>query len=69
MTPLKCDEKNERCRLEDSFSFPENQRVYPDDEYCLARDRMLIEKLHAINIEEEYRQLVDEATSWKDFSG
>jgi hypothetical protein len=44
MQPLTCSENNLRCRLEDSFSRPENQRMCPEDAYVAEHERILTEK-------------------------
>lgn len=49
---------SERRRLEDSYSLPENQRHYPDDDYVETLEKELIEKWHRKNIAEEMERLV-----------
>jgi hypothetical protein len=51
------DEKERRCRLEDSFSFPENQRKYPDDSYVLEHEKEVIERWHLKNAKEEWDRI------------
>jgi hypothetical protein len=46
MNPTMHDEKEQRCRLEDSFSLPENQRKYPDDPYAFEHEKEVIAKWH-----------------------
>jgi hypothetical protein len=53
MTPTIHDEKEQKSRLEDSFSFPENQRKYPDDSYAFEHEKEVIEKWHRKNISKE----------------
>jgi hypothetical protein len=44
MQPLTCSENNLRCRLEDSFSRAENQRLCPEDAYVAEHEKVLMEK-------------------------
>lgn len=58
MNPTIHDEKEQRSRLEDSFSIPENQRKYPDDPYVLEHEKEAIEKWHRRNDREEWEKLI-----------
>jgi hypothetical protein len=42
-------EKTGRCRFEDSFSLPENQRRNPEDSFVMEREKALLEKWHQKN--------------------
>jgi hypothetical protein len=58
MNPTMHEEKDCRCRLEDSFSIPENQRKYPDDDYAFEHEKEVIEKWHRRNDREEWEKLI-----------
>jgi hypothetical protein len=49
MNPTTCDKSKARCRFEDSFSLPENQRINPDDPYAFEHEKKVLEKWHQKN--------------------
>jgi hypothetical protein len=57
MNPTMNDEKECKCRLEDSFSLPENQRKYPDDDYAFEHEKEILEKWHRKNRSEEWKRI------------
>jgi hypothetical protein len=57
MNPTIHEEKKCRCRFEDSFSLPENQRKYPDDDYAIEHEREALEKWHRKNLSEEWENI------------
>jgi hypothetical protein len=58
MYPILDEEPTCCKRLEDSYSFPENQKKYPDDEFMMEHEKKIIEKWHKKNISEEIEKLV-----------
>lgn len=58
MKPATCDERKVRCRFEDSFSLPENQRKCPDDPYAFEHEKVLLVKWHQKNDSETLEKMV-----------
>jgi hypothetical protein len=53
------NERTKRCRFEDSFSLPENQRKNPDDPYALEHEKTVLEKWHKKNDTEALEKIIN----------
>jgi hypothetical protein len=58
MNPTTGFEKEERHRLEDSYSLPENQRIYPDDPYAFEHEQEILKKWHKRNDEKKLEEML-----------
>jgi hypothetical protein len=59
MNPTLFEEKSPKssCRLEDSFSLPENQRKNPEDPFMLEHEKEVVSKWHEKNYCEDLKKL------------
>lgn len=57
MNPTIHEEKEHKCRLEDSYYFPENQRRNPDDDYVCEHEKEILEKWHQKNLRDEWEHI------------
>jgi hypothetical protein len=60
MNPTTCDKSVNRCRFEDSFSLPQNQRKNPDDPYALEHEKEVLAKWHQKNDSETLEKIINE---------
>jgi hypothetical protein len=59
MNPTTNCEKTGRCRFEDSFSLPENQRICPDDAYVFEHEKESLIKWHKKSDSEMLEEIME----------